>query len=106
MKVRVGGGATSLASLRVRIDEIHSSAFSFNITTGLSSAALSATPDLSTALRGLCRLSQNGVEGWGLTDAPPAEPKTWRLLDGVIDLFGDVTGPDWSLFRVSYPSSP
>lgn len=105
MKVRVGGGGSSLTSLRVVSDDIHSAAFSFDGQSGLSSAALSATPDTSPSLRGLCRLLQNGVEDWRMVDAVPNQPNTWRLRGPAVDLYGDVTGSDWSLFRVTYPAS-
>lgn len=106
MKVRAaGGGSSPVTSLRVVSDEIHTLAFSFDAETGLSSATLSTMADPSVALRGLCRLSQNGVDGWRLVDARPDEPNTWRLRGAVIDLRGNVTGPDWSVFRVTYPSA-
>lgn len=107
MKVRGGGGGGSpgASSLRVVSDDILSSAFAFDIATGLSSSSLSATPDTSTRLRGLCRLLQNGVEDWRLVDAAPAQPNTWRLRGAAVDLYGDVTGNDWSVFRITYPES-
>ncbi len=107
MKVRaVGSGPSPVTSLRVVVDEIHTSAFSFDVERGLSSAALSVSADLDAASRGLCRLSQNGVESWSLVDRCPDQPNTWRLHGAAIDLWGDVTGPNWSVFRVTYPSSP
>ena len=109
MKVRVGGGgggaSPGASSLRVVSDRRLSSAFAFDIATGFSSSALSATPDMSAELRGLCRLLQNGVEDWRLVDAAPAAPNTWRLRGAAVDLYGDVTGNDWSVFTITYPEN-
>ncbi len=85
-------------------DEIHSASFAFDPQTGLSWAALSARPNTDPTLRGLCRLSQNGVESWRFEDTL-ASLETWRLRGATVELRGDVTGTDWSVFRVTYPSA-
>lgn len=98
------GSGSGSAAFRVLGVEVHSDSFTFDADTQLSSATLSVAPHTDTGLRGLCLLLQNGVGGWTLTPDTPTEPNTWRLRSGGVDLFGDVTGEDWSLFRIQYPA--
>jgi hypothetical protein len=93
-----GGGGFG----KIHREYIESELFEYSIDSGLSTVNLSKIPTTDLISVNMRELYRNGVVDSVMVDLAPTASNQWRIVNGVLEIFGDVTG-EGDTYIVRYP---
>lgn len=88
----------------IQKDIFQSEQFSYSLMNNISVKTLTQTPKNDIYSTNMRELLRNGVVVELMTVDVPAAPGEWRIYNGILEIYGNVTG-DGDTYLIKYPSN-